>query len=78
MAGSYERAAPPGAAPPDPGPDFRVSVAGSERPDRICSLLNRRASDGETRAGHGQRAAISGYYSRHLVPDIRSNGGDQG
>ena len=69
-------AAPPGAAPPDPGPEWMDSVAGHESPDRIRSLLNRRAGTGPHNFGRGQPAAISGYFSRHLVPDLRYDCGD--
>ena len=70
------RAAPPVAAPPDPGPDWIDSVAGPESPDRIRTLLNRRTGNYSPNFGRGQLAAINGYYSRHLVPDIRADDGD--
>ena len=69
-------AALPGAAPPDPGPEFTQGVAGPDSPARIQSLLNRRPVFRPNHEGGGQRVAISGYFSRHLAPEIRHDCGD--
>lgn len=76
MVWNAPRAAPPGVAPPDSGPDFRNSLAVLEGPDRIHSLLKARSDPRADRTESSQKAAIAGYFSRYLVPDIRSDGGD--